>query len=183
MRKFILSAVFAAISLCSNAQFKLTPSNGLMTEEGPYTIMRTGSEVENYETAKKAVEATITGAEIGELEYEKSFAVSAKYKNHGKLPGALVATDWVIDYDLKVEVSEEKIQIFFTKIGCLEVWKKGEIIQYIHPTTGKNSMLVDMTGSHYLFNSKGQICKGGKKAVLIFENMANEIVRNIERNL
>ena len=57
MRKyFLLTALFALMSLCCNAQFKLTPSAGLMTEDGPYTITKSGSEVENYEAAKKAVE-------------------------------------------------------------------------------------------------------------------------------
>ena len=184
MRKyFLLTALFALMSLCCNAQFKLTPSAGLMTEDGPYTITKSGSEVENYEAAKKAVETAISGAEIGEIEYEKSFSVSAKYKNRGKLPGALGATDWVIDYTLKIEMSDDKILVSFAKIGNLEVWKRGEVLQYIHPTTGKNSMLVDITGNHYLFNSKGEICKGGKKMVALFEEMANGIVKEIERNL
>ena len=184
MRKyFLLTALFALMSLCCNAQFKLTPSAGLITEDGPYTITRSASEAENYEAAKKAVETAISGADIGEIEYEKYFSVTAKYKNRGKLPGALVATDWVIDYTLKIEMSDDKILDSFAKIGNLEVWKKGEVLQYIHPTTGENSILVDMTGNHYLFNSKGEICKGGKKMVALFEEMANGIVKEIERNL
>ena len=183
MKKYILLTAFAVISLCCNAQFKLTPSAGLMTEDGPYTILKTGTEVENYEAAKRAVEVAISGAEIGEIEYEKSFAVTAKYKNRGKLPGALIATDWIVDYTLKVEASEDKIQISFSKVGNLEVWKKGEVLQYIHPTTGKNSMFGDITGNHYLFNSKGEICKGGKKMVALFEEMANGIVKEIKKNL
>ena len=125
MRKyFLLTALFALMSLCCNAQFKLTPSAGLMTEDGPYTITRSASEAENYEAAKKAVETAISGADIGEIEYEKSFSVTAKYKNRGKLPGALGATDWVIDYTLKIEMSDDKILVSFAKIGNLEVWKR-----------------------------------------------------------
>ena len=183
MKKYILLTAFAVISLCCNAQFKLTPSAGLMTEDGPYVILKSGTEVENYEAAKRAVEVAISGAEIGEIEYEKSFAVSAKYKNRGKLPGALIASDWVFDYTLKVEVSEDKIQISFTNLGTFEVWQKGEVLQYIHLTTGKNSMREAMTGNHYLFNSKGEISKGGKKMVALFEEIANGIVKDIENNL
>jgi len=182
MKKYILLTAFAVISLCCNAQFKLTPSAGLMTEDGPYTILKSGTEAENYNAAKRAVEAAVSGAEIGEIEYEKSFAVTAKYKNHRKLPGALVATDWVIDYTLKVEVTDEKILISFSKVGSLEVWKKGEVLLYIHPTTGKNSFLGNF-GNQYLFNSKGEICKGGKKMVALFEDIANGIVKDIEKNL
>ena len=53
MKKNVLSALFAIVSLCCNAQFVLTPSAGLMTEDGPYTILRNGSESENYDAAKK----------------------------------------------------------------------------------------------------------------------------------
>ena len=83
----------------------------------------------------------------------------------------------------KVDVTDEKIQISFSEVGNMEIWKKGEVIQYIHPTTGKNSMLRDAMGNHYLFNSKGQIAKGCKKMVLLYENMANGIVKDIEKNL
>lgn len=183
MKKYILLTAFVVMSVCCNAQFKLTPSAGLMTEDGPYTILRSGTEAENYEAAKKAVEAAIPDVDVGELENEKSFSATCKYKNHAKLPGALIATDWVVDYTLKVDVTDEKIQISFSEVGSMEIWKKGEVIQYIHPTTGKNSMLRDAMGNHYLFNSKGQIAKGCKKMVLLYENMANGIVKDIEKNL
>lgn len=183
MKKYILMTVFTVMSLCCNAQFTLTPSAGLITEDGPYTILRSGTAAENYAAAKTAVEAAIPGVDVGELVYEESFSATAKYKNHAKLPGALVATDWVVDYTLKVEVTEEKILISFSEVGSLVASHKGEIIQWIHPTIGSNSMFRDMTGNHYLFNSKGQICKGGKKMVEVFENMANGIVKDIENKL
>lgn len=182
MRKYILLTAFAVVSLCCNAQFKLTPTAGLITEDGPYTILRSSTEADNYEAAKKAVEAAIPDAQIGELEYEKLFSVVAKYKEHSKIPGALFASDWSIDYTLKVEVTEDKIFISFDKIGSLENRFKNNYF-YVHPTAGKNSMLADLKGGHYLFNSSGQISKGGKKFVALFENMANGIVKNIENNL
>lgn len=183
MKRFLFSTIVSVISLFSFAQFKLTPSAGLITEDGPYTILRDGTESENYEVAMKAVEAAISDAQIGELEYEKSFAVTARYKTRGKLPGAMAATDWTIDYDLKVEVAENKILIYFTKIGSLVAKKRERLILTIHPTIGNNSMLRDILGNHHLFNSKGEICKGGKKFVAIYEDVANGIVKEIENNI
>lgn len=183
MKKIFTLAIFATMSLCSNAQFKLTPSSGLMTEEGPYTIMKAGSEAENYEAARRAVEFAIPGADIGDLEYEKSFAVSVVYNAHEKLPGALQATDWSIDYHLKVEAFDGKIEISFTEAGTWVVRRKGEVIQNIYPTTGKNSFSRAVFGHNFLFNSKGKICKGGKKVVAKYEEIANGIVRDIENNL
>lgn len=181
MKRLYLIAIVSVISLYCNAQFKLTPSAGLVTEDGPYTIMRPGTESENYEAVWKAVEKAIPDAEMGELEYEKSFAVNAIYKTRAKLPSALIATDWVLEYDLKVEVAEDKILIFFSNIGTLKATAKlGNNTFLFFPTMGKNTMI---SPNRYLFNSKGQICKGGKKMVAIFENIANGIVRDIENNL
>ena len=183
MKKNVLSALFAIVSLCCNAQFVLTPSAGLMTEDGPYTILRNGSESENYDAAKKAVEETIPGVEIGDLEYEKSFEASSEYKTHRKLPGAFIATDWNIKYKMKVESAEGKIFISFEEIGYMEVRRKGELMYNIYPTTGRNSMLGDIAGNHFIFNSKGEVAKGCKKLKELFEDIANNIVKDIERNL
>ena len=183
MKTLVLTAAMFFISLCCNAQFKLTPTAGLITEDGPYTILRSGVEADNYEAAKKAIKATIPNAEIIDVEYEKSFSVIASCKQHGKLPGDLVASDWVIPYKLKIEASDDKIQISFEEIGTLERRSKRGEVFYIHPTTGKNSMLVDMTCNHYLFNSKGKVGKRAQRYVLFFEEFANGIVKEIENNL
>ena len=183
MKKSVLFAIFAAVSLFCNAQFVLSPSAGLITEDGAYTILREGSESENYHAAQKAVQSAISSADIGELEYEKSFIVGGTYKNHGILKGGMVATDWVIPYELKVEAAEGKILISFTSTGNMEVWKKGEVLFIISPTMGKNSYLNDMMGHRNIFNSKGQVSKGCKSMKELYENMANGIVKDIEKNL
>jgi hypothetical protein len=185
MKKCILLMFLGAlIPVCCNAQFKLTPSAGLMTEDGPYTILRFGTETENYEAAKHAVESAIPEVDVGEIEYGKSFSATAKYKNHSKLlPGHLRATDWEIDYTLKVDVTEEKIIVSFSEVGSLVAWvKEGFGIQY-HPTIGQNSWVYAITDGGYLFNSKGQISKGHKRLVELYENIANEIIKDIEKNL
>lgn len=183
MKKVCLAAMFAAVSLCCNAQFILTPSAGLMTENGAYTILREGTESENYYAARKAVELVIPGADIGEEEYEKSFFVGGTYKNHGKLPGGWVASDWIIPYKIKVETTEGNILISFANVGDMEVRKKGELLCTIHPTSGKNSYLNDLMGSRHIFNSKGQVAKGCKSIKEIYENMANGFIKDIENNL
>ncbi len=183
MKNLVLTAVLFLISICCNAQFKLTPTAGLITEDGPYTILRNGTETDNYEAAKKAIKVTIPSAEIIDVEYEKSFSVITSYKKHGKLPGDLVATDWAIPYKLKIEASEDKIQISFEEIGSLERRDKKGWVFYIHPTSGKNSMLMDMSNNHYLFNSKGKVGKRAQRYVSFFEEIANGIVKDIENNL
>ncbi|MBQ9203044.1 MAG: hypothetical protein IJ155_02250 [Prevotella sp.] len=183
MKKFFCVAALAVVSLCAEAQFVLTPSSGLMTEDGPYIIMREGTEVENYEAAMQAVGRAIPNAEIGEVEYEKSFNVTSAFKERRKLPGAIVATDWNTGYTLFVECAEGKIMVSFKQIGPLEASKKGEVIMNVYPTTGKNSMLMGVSGIQYIFNSKGVVAKGCKKMKEIFEDYANTLVKDIENNL
>lgn len=183
MKKIISIIALFAISMCCYAQFVLTPSSGLMTEDGPYTIIRDGSESENYYAAKKSIEVAIPDAEIGEAEYEKSFNVTSAFKDHRTLPGALVATDWRIDYTLLIECTDGKIMISFKELGYLEASKKGEVVCCVHPTSGSNSMMGDLLGNHYIFNSKGMVSKGCKKMKTLFEEYANNLVKNIEKNL
>ncbi len=182
MKKCVLFAIFAAVSLCCNAQFVLTPSAGLMTEDGAYTILREGSESENYYAARKAVQSAFTNADIGELEYEKSFVASILHKSHGRLFGSLAAGDWEINFKLKIETQEGKILISYEKVGSLE-WESMGNTSFIFPTTGKNSAALIMANSRYIFNSKGQVAKNCKKAKELFEDVANGIVKDIESNL
>lgn len=183
MKKILFLVALTMVSICSSAQFVLTPSAGLMTENGPYVINRNGSESENYYAAKEAVEKTIHNVDIGELDYEKSFNALYIYQNRGKMPGALLATDWTIKFHLRIETSEGKIMISIEKAEELEYKRKGETLGYIYPTTGKNSMMNDMMGVHYIFNSKGEVAKSCKKLKAIYENVANDIVKQIENNL
>lgn len=180
MKKLILFVAFVVATLCCNAQFVLTPSAGLMTEDGPYTIIRDGSDSENYYAAKKAVESAIPNADIGDLEYEKSFNATSVIKEHSKLPESLATHDWQWNYTLEVECADGKIRISFKHIGALEVWKKGEHLQNIYPSIGKNSMF---SIDHFVFNSKGTVAKGCDKMKKIFEDCANNLVKSIENNL
>ena len=182
MKKSVLFAIFAAVSLCCNAQFVLTPSSGLMTEDGAYTILREGSESENYYAAKKAVQSAFQNADIGELEYEKSFVVGILHKRHSKLYAAMVAGDWEIEFKLKIETQEGKILISYEKVSPLKWEAKGNT-SLVFPTTGKNSAALIMANSRYIFNSKGQVAKNCKKAKELFEDVANGIVKDIESNL
>lgn len=183
MKRIIIFAVFAVISLCSYAQFVLTPSAGLMTEDGPYVISRDGTEVENYEAVKKAIDKVIPNGEVGEVEYEKSFNVSSAFKGHGKLPGALVATDREIRYTLFIDCYEGRIQISFKELDAMKVTKNDELLFNIYPTIGKNSMSNQLSGIQYVFNSKGKVASGGKKIKVMFEDYANELVKQIESYL
>lgn len=183
MKRIICFAVFASLAFCCHSQFILTPSAGLMTEDGPYIIQREGTESENYYAAKKAVENAIPDAEIGDLEYEKSFNASSTIKDRRKLPGALIATDWTIDYTIEVECTDGKVMISFKNIGALKAKKKGEVIMNVYPSTGENSMLNQIMGVEYIFNSKGVVAKGCKKLKEIFEEYANTIATKIENNL
>lgn len=182
MKKSVFVAIFAAVSLCCDAQFVLTPSAGLMTEEGAYTILREGTESENYYVVKKAVESAFPNADIGELDYEKSFVVSILHKRHSRLFGAMVAGDWEIEFKLKIEAQEGKILISYEKVGTLKWDSKGNTA-FVFPTTGKNSTMLIMANSRYIFNSKGQVAKNCKKAKELYEDIANGIVKDIENNL
>ena len=73
--------------------------------------------------------------------------------------------------------------VSFKQIGPLEASKKGEVIMNVYPTTGKNSMLMGVSGIQYIFNSKGVVAKGCKKMKEIFEDYANTLVKDIENNL
>ena len=184
MKKNVLFAIFAAVSLCCNAQFVLTPSSGLMTEGGAYTILREGTESENYYAAQKAVNTAFPNADIGELEYEKSFATSILHKEHGKLPlsGSYVAGDWKIEFKLKIDASEGKVLVSFEEVGMLE-WGRGTQTWYIIPAMGSNSIMAELEQKRYVFNSKGLVAKGCKKTKKLFEDVANGIVKDIENNL
>lgn len=183
MKRFYLLIAFIAITLCSYAQFVLTPSAGLMTEDGPYIINRSGSEIENYNAAKKVIARVIPNAEMGDVEYEKSFNVTSEFKDKGRLPGAMVKTDWIIKYTLLVTCEDGKISISFKDLGEMEVYRKGERVMNIYPTTGSNSMLGQAAGIQHIFNSKGVVASGCKKLKLMFETKANDLVKEIENNL
>lgn len=186
MKKIFLSMVLAAISVCGNAQFQLTPSSGLMTEDGPYIIQHTGTEAENYQAAVRAVQQAIPDANIGELEYEKSFMVTYTKKGHEVLPGAFIAHDWSIENKLKIEASEDKISVSFAETGDFVVRYKGEVISIIYPRMGKTSFQELLAQICYLFNSKGKLAKnvkGASKLVEKYEQMANEIAKAIESKL
>ncbi|MBQ6749752.1 MAG: hypothetical protein IJR02_03150 [Bacteroidaceae bacterium] len=183
MKKIFLAAMFAVVSLCCNAQFVLTPSAGLMTEDGAYTILREGTESENYHAAKKAVELAIQGVDIGDLEYEKSFLASSIQKGNRRFPGGWSSCDWSILFKIKVETFDGKILISFDSVGNMEASKKGEILAVVYPTMGKNSYLNDLMGQRYIFNSKGQVGKGCQVFKDMYEEIGNSIVKEIENNL
>jgi len=183
MKRRLCLAAFAVVSIFCQAQFILTPSAGLMTEDGPYIITRNGSEAENYEAAKKAVLAAIPDAKIGDLEYEKSFNATSAIKDHRKLPGALIATDWTIEYTIEIECEDGKVMVSFKHIGAIVVRRKGDVIMNVYPSTGANSMLGQMMGNQYIFNSKGTVAKQCKKLKELYESYANNIAKNIEHNL
>ena len=183
MKKFLSLATFLAISVVVQAQFVLTPDAGLMTADGPYTIVREGTEAENYYAAKKAIENVIPNAEIGDVEYEKTFNVTSVFKNHGKIAGAIVATDQKTEYTLEISCTDGKIMISFKNIGCMEITRKGETYMVVYPKTGKNSWLGQVSGQQYLFNSKGEIAKQCKKLVAMYEDNANNLVKCIENSL
>lgn len=183
MKRSVIFAIFAAaVTLFCNAQFVLTPSAGLVTEDGAYTILREGTESENYYVAKKAVESAFPNADIGELEYEKSFVAGILHKSHSKLLGATAAGDWEIEFKLKIEAQEGKILISYEKVGNLK-WEAKGTTAYVIPKTGKNSAMLIMAGSRFIFNSKGQVAKSCKKAKELFEDVANGIVKDIEKNI
>ena len=151
----------------------------MITEEegGVHTILRqVETESENYYEAKKAATSAYPDANIREIEREKSFVVDILHKRHSKLPGAMVASDWEINFILKITASESNIQISFEKLGNLK-WEGGDLI---FPTAGANIM---MTMYRHIFNSKGEVAKGLKKAKLLYEEIANGIVRDIEKNI
>lgn len=183
MRRLFTLSVLLTIALCAQAQFMLTPSNGLMTADGGYTISRTGSESENYYAAKTAIQAVIPEVEIADVDYEKSFIAKSVYKHHGRMPGAAAKTDWFLEYALKIEASDDGIIIFFEKTGDIEYQKKGHFLGYVHPTTGSNSLLSDIAGHHYIFNSKGEVARMCKKLVAFYEDFANNLVKDIEEKL
>ena len=183
MKKKLFVVVLTTLSLCCHAQFVLTPS-GLMTEDGAYTIMRTGTESENFEVAKKAVELAIPGIDIGELEYEKSFSANGIQKGHRRFTGfATASVDWSIEYQLKVEAEEDKISISFTKVGSLVLKRKGESVAEVFPTSGKRTILLALSGQGFVFNTNGQVARGCKPIKETYEEMANNIVKTIENNL
>lgn len=183
MKRSILLAVMAMVSVFCNAQFKLTPTAGLMTEDGPYIIQRNASEEENYEVAKQAIMNTIQGAEIGEQEVENTFYVTSKFADFSKLPGTLFKLHWRIDYKLKVQVTEDKILIYFDELGSLVTTLKNQSYEYI-PQSGKNSQWILNTKEiMYLFNSSGEVATGASKLVKFFETKANELVKTIENNI
>ena len=184
MKRLIWLAVFTAVSVCCKAQFVLTPSAGLMTEDGPYVISRNGSEAENYEAAKKAVLSAIPDAKIADLEYEKSFNASSAIKDRRRLAGALVKSDLTIEYTLEVECEDGKVMVSFKSNGPMELrTKKGELFMNIYPTTGSNSMLTQVAGVQHIFNSNGNVAKQCKKIKELYESYMNDIVKSIENNL
>ena len=113
---------------------------------------------------------------------EKSFNVSSVIKDRGKLPGALVKTNWSIEYTLEIECDEGKIMLSFKEFGPLEASNKN-FYQAYYPSSGSNSMGKQFAGVQYIFNSKGEIAKGCAKLKTIFEDYANNIAKNIESNL
>ena len=183
MKRFLL-ALFVTMSQLCNAQFVLTPSAGLMTEDGPFVIKREATEAENYYAAKKAVEQVVAGANVGDQEYEKSFLVTSAFKEHKRLPGALIASYWTVEYTLEIDCSDGQISISFKELGPLAVAsKKGEVFGHVYPTTGRNSMIGNIMGAQYVFNSKGEVAKGCKKLKEIFEDFANNLAKDIENSL
>lgn len=183
MKKYCIYAVLMLVSGICNAQFVLTPTAGLVAENGVYTISRNGTEKENYDVVKEAIAAVYEDAEIGEEEIEKTVLATIVYKKRFKQAGALVAADHKMEFTLRFETEDGKINVSFTKTGEWETrTKKGELIQIIHMDMGKNNPLKS-TGNFHMFNSKGQIAKGGKKAKEQYEQIANEIVKSIENEI
>lgn len=181
MKKTILLTLFTITVLSSNAQFTLTPSGMLLTENGSYTITLSKTEEENYDAVKKAIRAILPEAQISE-DYMK-LIVKDKYKTHDKLPGALKASDWEMDYSFNIEINADKIAISFDKAKPIIQHIKGEGTMNIYPFSGKNNFLAQAGGRQFLFNSKGKICSGGKKLKAFYEQHANNIVKNIETHL
>lgn len=183
-KKTLFLALFTMLVLCCKAQFVLTPSGDLLTEDGSYVIQKIGAEEENYEAVEKAIKAVLPNAQISEDEYMKSFSVRDVYKTHAKLPGALKASDWEMNFSFRVEVDTDKIMITFNRAEAVKAHFGSQIGgQTIYPYSGKNSMLTQMGGVLYLFNSKGKVSKGGKKMKAFYEDHANGIVNSIENNL
>lgn len=184
MRTFVLTVILSLFSVCSNAQFKLTPGV-LKTNDGPYTILRNGLEADNYEAAQSAVEAVVPDAEINPLEYGKSFSVSILHTYHGKLFYAFTKY-WDFSYVMRVETFDDKIQISFDEIGTINVWNvKDEILfERFSPTAGRYNLMIQLAGNDRpLFNSKGKVAFKCKKIILMIEEIANGIVKDIENNL
>lgn len=182
MKKIILSAAFALMGVCCNAQFVLTPNAGLLADNGAYVINHLGTEEENYNIAKKAAISAFSDAQFVDLESNKSFKILYVYKNHDKLPGALIATDWTIKFTLKIETQNDKVLVSFDEAGIWEAQNKNAAFNMI-PSAGKNTMLKSASGITYMFNSKGKPTKGGKKIITAYENIANGIVRDFESEL
>lgn len=184
MRTFVLTVILSLFSVCSNAQFKLYPGV-LKTNDGPYTILRNGSEADNYEAAQSAVEAVVPDAEINPLEYRKSFSVSLLHTYYGKL-FFTYAKYWDFTYVMRIDAFDDKIQISFDEIGTIMVWnvKDKILFERFSPTSGKHSLMTELAGDDRpLFNRKGKVAWHCKKIILKIEEFANGIVKKIENNL
>lgn len=182
MKRIFLVTLLSIVAVVSRAQFKLTPNDGLKTEDGAYTIKRAFTELENYQAAMKAVKAVIPDAVIEEPEYEKVFTAKAETVIRMKVTGMIKAANWTADYTLKVEAADNEIIVSFDKLGNFEHRKKnGTVDAIIRPYIGQNSFWNQLAGEYSLFNSSGDL-KAPKAAVAI-ESWANGLVRQIEESL
>lgn len=180
MKKCFIIVMLGIIAIASRAQFVLTPSNGLTTSDNAYSINITGSEVENYYTAKKAISKVLPEAVIGEVEYEKSFTASSKAKVKMKVKSAFKSLDFVADYTLKIETGDNMISISFNELKEFEYRKKSnnEPIGWVIPTIGRNDLWTNIANVFYVFNSKGDLKQPKCKQAI--EDWANGLVNTIE---
>lgn len=183
MKRILLLTLLSIVGVVLRAQFKLTPNDGLKTEEGAYTIKRAQSELENYRAAMKVVKEIVPNAAIEEPEFEKVFTVRAETVIKMKVAGMFKAVNWTAEYMLKIEAAENEIIVSFEKLGNFEHRKKnGTVDAIIRPYTGHNSFWNQTFNSEYsLFNSSGDL--KAPKAAAAIESWANCLVRQIEESL
>ncbi len=166
MKKYFLLAIMSLFTFIAKAQFVLTPSDGLKSEDNRYTIKRIGNELENYCAAKEAVKAVIPGAVIVDVEYEKVFLVKAEATIKAKVAG------WPLTlagpYTLKFEADNGAILTSFEYLGELKNTGKRDIV--LIPGTGVNTIM----SPFYVFNSSGDLKQ--KKAKVAIEEWANGLM-------
>ena len=154
-----------------NAQFVLTPTDGLVIPNGAYTINRNASVDENVQVAESAIKQIVPAAVIEKDPNVKDrFTATANATIKMGKSGAR-AFNHNGSYTLGVEASEQSIKIRFLNLSQFE-HEQGSIIVPWKPAA---KTIVNI----FVFKYDGSVRH--KKAKLAIEEWANNLVRSISQ--
>ena len=175
-KSFLFFALICAGTL--NAQFVLTPTEGLQTAGNTYTITRQATESENYYATIEAVKKVLPNASINETEFQKVFTVTdigttkIHINKYSFTPFNATCT-----YTLRFEMDNNSILINFENISDYDIKSKMNHL-LLRVKSGKLNFKHPVL---YVFKENGQT--KFQKAKQDIEDWANLLIKNLKNEI